>query len=343
VLIAAAVPLDWAEAQAEGEVYIVTAPPLSSVSLMRGGIQQASAVVIHQVCAADASDPSAVDAETIFACHLADSMVKAAGSSAPVICDLMLERNAPFISQSMQLRDKDKDKTDDDEENLKLNEENSLPFIMQKRFVHGKMFTSTLSISLAANMLYNRGLASIFRSMMRAPYVILPMPDGARCNTFGELAKFLVRKKNRLPMALVRRNDVVTWDEEELEDEIQRQSDLAATKSAKPAVADDHGKPSEAAIAALPDAPISFADNPFAALAQSALVSEAFVQPARLADFRERYSKRMDGVFVPAVKWSPGESPMHIQRHMYTMPEGDCLLDGTDGLLCIMPPDIPLG
>jgi hypothetical protein len=307
---------------------------------MRGGIQQASAVVIHQICAADASDPSAVDAETIFACHLADSMVKAAGSSAPVICDLMLEKNAPFISQSLQLRDKDKDRMDDDEDNLKLNEENSMPFIMQMRFVRGQMFTSTLSISLAANMLYNRGLASIFREMMRAPYVILPMPVGARCNTFGELVKFFVRKRNRLPMALVRRNDVIIWDEEELEDEIQRQNDLAASKSAKPIVGDD-GKPAEGGSAALPDVPITFTDNPFAALAQSALVNEAFVQPAKLADFREKYSKRLDGQFVPVVKWSPEEP--HSQRHMYTMPEGDCILDGTDGILCIMPPDTPLG
>jgi len=342
VLVAAAVPLDWAEAVAEGEVYIVTAPPLSSTSLMRGGIQQASAVVIHQVCAADASDPSAVDAETIFACHLADSMVKDAGGKAPVICDLMLEKNAPFISQSMQVREseKDKDKIDDEEEYLKLNEENVMPFIMQMRFVLGQMFTSTLSISLAANMLYNRGLASIFREMMRSPYVILPMPVGARCNTFGELVKFFVRKKNRLPMALVRRNDVLTWDEEELEDEIQRQSELAASKATKPVESAD-GKTAEPAPAALPDVPINFIENPFAALAQSALVSEAFVSPAKLADFRERYSKRLDGEFVPAVKWSPEEP--HSQRHIYTMPEGSCLLDGTDGILCVMPPDVPVG
>jgi len=225
--------------------------------------------------------------------------------------------------------------------NLKLQEENSMPFIMQTRFISGQMFSSSLSICLAANMLYNRGLASIFRQMIRAPYIVVPMPVGSKCQTFGDLVKYFVRKRNMLPMALLRRNDVTTWEDEDLEDEIQKQAELARQQSITPGAEGGDGagaggaggEGEEPKTLMLP--PVSL-ENPFAALAQSALLNEdMIVDPAKLAEFREKYSKRMDGTFVPAKKWSP-EDP-HSLRYIYTAPSGDRFLDGGDGILVLLP------
>jgi hypothetical protein len=292
-------------------------------------------VVVHQTGASAASDPAAVDSGTILAARLAEALVKDSKRNVPIIVDLMLDSNAAFITENLsKMKERDpleKEQALEEEDLIRLEEANDWPLVMQQRFVVGQMFSSVLVTCLLANMLYNRGLAAIFREMMRSAYTIVPMPAGSRCNTFGELAKFMVRKRNLLAMGLVRRVDVQIWDDEELEDEIAKQAEFVKSIGAQVKPGADPSQPNAAAAMG---PPVSV-DNPFAALAAAAVGRAEALDPTHLAEFRERFTKLNDGKFVPAKKWRPEDGCK--DRYVYTMPAGDNFIDGTDGILCLMP------
>jgi len=216
VVIATRVPEDWPEVSQMPQVYLVLGHPFSSATLTRSGFEQATAVVIHQRSVAIANEPSTIDAAAVFACRLVESLLVKAGKHIPVICDIMLERNAYLMNHSVE-----KPKDEDDEFKEKKLEEDmkNSPFYMQSRYLSGRLFVSSIVTSLSANMLYNPSLSSVFTELIGASYVVLPVPEVCIGQTFGDLFEFMMRKRNLLPMALVRRLDAV--EKFEMDDEEQ--------------------------------------------------------------------------------------------------------------------------
>lgn len=234
VVLSNEVPGDWPLVADDDGIFFVPAPPVSGAGLRRAGVQQASAVVIYQRTASITQDPSTVDSEVVFACRLVESLISAAERDVPVFCDLILERNAFFVPHLQRRKRGNKflpvrtteassaaaDADDEDEDQARpkqeqvVTKEDDLPFYMQERFANGQLFVSSVITSMAANMMYNPATASIFQEMLKSGYAIVPVPDSWTGKEFESLFSFMLRKRNLLPVALLRR---LNFDAEQLE------------------------------------------------------------------------------------------------------------------------------
>lgn len=243
VVLANEVPYDWPAIVGMGDVYLVLGPPLSGSVLRRGGLQQAHVVVVHQLKPSVTDDPSTVDSEAVLACRLVESLITAAGKDIPVICDIMLERNAFFIPHVLHSRrdrwririakDTDKEKADEDElpRDRKLHTEDStLPFYMQTRFAVGQLFVSSVITATAANMMYNPALSSIFQELLSAGYMVLPLDEEWTTGTYADLFRHFMKRRNVLPVGLLRKMSHVPEDEE-AEDEDEGVDALGGNKT----------------------------------------------------------------------------------------------------------------
>jgi len=213
IVVSARVPLDWAHAEQEGNVFLVCGRPLSTFSLHRAGLLQARSVVIQQRNCLQISDKPLVDAEATFALRLVESMFAAAGKFVPVITHLHLGENSSMLPETssppkvkglLELMEK---KNDDEDETLPKTKEElrSLPVNLQHRFASGLLFNSNLALSLMGNVLYCPSLFAVINAMTKAFFVTMPVPVTWRGLSFVQLCEYMLRKKNCMPMGLMRR------------------------------------------------------------------------------------------------------------------------------------------
>eukprot|EP00929_Paragymnodinium_shiwhaense_P117068 TRINITY_DN8722_c0_g1_i1.p1 TRINITY_DN8722_c0_g1~~TRINITY_DN8722_c0_g1_i1.p1 ORF type:complete len:1254 (+),score=313.94 TRINITY_DN8722_c0_g1_i1:150-3764(+) len=238
VVLSNRVPVDWPQIAALGNVYL-SIGKLSAQGLRRIGIKNASAVVIHQDGKVLGRDNTTMDAEAIFCSKVVDHLLTEENKDISVICDLTLEKNSAFVplckherragmiamklelDAVMDLDEEDKKKTVLEE----LRNAIKLPIHMETRFIVGQLFSSNLLISMMANMLYNPALGALVKELVECRAIVVPVPDQfirSKQNTFMELFEFVLRKRNLLVVALLRRQDehvdvVPEMDEEEEE------------------------------------------------------------------------------------------------------------------------------
>lgn len=106
-----------------------------------------------------------------------------------------------------------------------------VPFHMESKFIIGQLFTSTLMISMCANMLYNPTLGALVSELVNSKVVVVPIPNDFTGRTFKHLFEHMIRRKNLLLLALLRRQD-------EQVDTTVLDEDLDEEDEAKPPVED---------------------------------------------------------------------------------------------------------
>lgn len=265
VVLAAEVPADWPDIADKNDVYLVMGPPLMGSVLHRGGLEQAAVVVVHQLSVCVTDDPSTVDSQAVFACRLVESLLSAAGKDIPVVCDMVLPENTFFVPHIERKivngwahvvdRDAvDQDKDDKDEESAKERRmqgiQESDGFYTQTRFATGQLFVSSIVTRAAANMMYSPYLASIFRELVRAGYLVLPLDDDFVGSTYGDVFITFLKRRNVLPIGLLRK---IEYDESDGEDEEEEPPDITTKKGA--AAAEEKARAQSAAKAVRDERP----------------------------------------------------------------------------------------
>lgn len=232
VVLAPRVPIDWPAAAQHPEVYLVVGPPLINANLIRAGVKSARAVVVHQRGPVTAKDATLVDAEAIFACRLVESIVQGVGREIPVVLNLMMDTNAAFVKLRSEAEPKkdqvaieDLDWDMKESAMLEANaEEEATEFFMRPRYLSGQLFVSSITTSLAANMLYNQTLGLVVHEMMRTSFVVVPVPEdaeGTPCRKFCQVFEHLLKHRNLLALALIRSLGAEPDDEDAEEERIK--------------------------------------------------------------------------------------------------------------------------
>merc|ERR1719181_992829 len=97
------------------------------------------------------------------------------------------------------------------------------PYCDTKLYSSGQLFASSQAItSLTANMLYNPALGALVREMLENRFVVVPMPVfddielPSRNAKYKDLYQYMMRRRNLVTVALLRRFDVIV-DEDEAE------------------------------------------------------------------------------------------------------------------------------
>jgi len=225
VVLAQRVPYDWRRAAQYKDVYLIAGRTLSAENLHRAGLLRAHAVVVNNRGPMVTLDPTLVDAQAIFATVLCESLLAAAGKEILVLVDLAIDSNCTYVPiASHKPKVEDKKPLGDEEEVQEppakaVEEGDALPYLMQPRFVTGQLFASgSVVTSLVANMLYNPSLGSLILEMLRVRFVVVPVPLGFRGRNFQQLFEYMLRRKNLVAMALVRRVDETLEEENDDED-----------------------------------------------------------------------------------------------------------------------------
>jgi len=243
VVVTARAPIDWPKFQHVGQVYLIQCNPISAMNLKRASLRTASAIVIHQDARVAGSDLSTVDAEAIFACKVVDSVLTEVSRDIPVIVDINIQESAVHLPtnpherknqiQLMEAEMKEmnelKELDEDDKIKQAKQEIPKVPFHMENRFLLGQLFSSTLLVSMVANMMYNPTLGSIVREMVHSSVAALPIPDDFKGHSYRQLFEFLMKRKNLLLIALLRRQDEAV-DTVVFEDDVEEDEKGAAVK-----------------------------------------------------------------------------------------------------------------
>jgi hypothetical protein len=214
VVLAQKVPLDWHTVANEEEVYLMIGRPLSGASLRRAHLHAAHAVVIHHDGKADGKDEGTVDAETIFATRVVDAILSEENKDILVICDVALESSSCHVPMSKHERVRASafmvlEDLDDDEREKRSTLEDTVqtPFHMELRFITGQLFSSNLMVSMVANLLYNPMLGCLMKEIADSKCTIIPVPNDFKGHSFSQLFEFLMRKRDLMAVALLRRQD----------------------------------------------------------------------------------------------------------------------------------------
>lgn len=238
VVLSSQVPLDWHEAAAEGDVYLVRGRPLLASTLHSAGLTTARAVVIHQRLASfESGDISPADSEAILAARYVESLLEASGCKhIPVFCDIMLERSIKSLSTkskveaSMQGADED-DEDEKGKRDAKAPIEQRTPYYGQPRFASGLLYLTNTAPILMANMLYAPIIGSVLQMLVMTPFVVEPVPDGWHGHSLAKLYNSMLRRRNLVVIGAWRRHDA-DIDIEELEEEAGRLEDPATKEEA---------------------------------------------------------------------------------------------------------------
>eukprot|EP00440_Ansanella_granifera_P063138 gb/GFBE01068463.1/.p1 GENE.gb/GFBE01068463.1/~~gb/GFBE01068463.1/.p1 ORF type:complete len:1219 (+),score=314.49 gb/GFBE01068463.1/:1-3657(+) len=217
VVVSLRVPVDWATWENEPGLYLVLGEPLSTVTLDRAGFYQAKSIVLYQKDVEKCHDAALVDSKAVFALRLVEALLTDAGKlNKAVLMHMHLEANSVLMTESSEppkakglmemLEAKNQEGADDDEPHSKLVEApKPMMLLLQHRFASGVLFSSSLLTSLAANAMYSPCLGSVISEMAKAAFCVVPVPSSWKGLTFGQLYEFMMRKRNLLPMALLRK------------------------------------------------------------------------------------------------------------------------------------------
>jgi hypothetical protein len=237
VVLSHRVPYDWPKVCAQHkEVYLIMGRPLSEECIKQAGIHRAKAVVIYQRGPVQTNDPTMVDAQAIFGALLAEAILEKMGKETLVLVDLNLDKNHAYCKIGADKKDvhytADELSTKQAKSIVQSEEES---YLLSRRFVSGQLFASSAAItSLVGNMLYNPALGSLVIEMLRSRFIALPIPESGywKGNTYGSLYEFMIRKRNLIVIALLRRIDHADMQEDE-EDEHAVEQQSQVTRNAK--------------------------------------------------------------------------------------------------------------
>eukprot|EP00931_Biecheleriopsis_adriatica_P042254 TRINITY_DN2408_c0_g2_i1.p1 TRINITY_DN2408_c0_g2~~TRINITY_DN2408_c0_g2_i1.p1 ORF type:complete len:1215 (-),score=220.51 TRINITY_DN2408_c0_g2_i1:192-3836(-) len=220
VVVSHHVPLDWGEYKNDPFLHLVLGEPLSPMTLERAGYLQAKSIIIHQRDVAKGADASLVDSKGVFALRLVEALLLDARKlfSIPVLIHIHLEENTVLMTATseppkakglLEILEEQKaeqaGENDDEPSNKMIEETEQVKLQLQQRFSCGVLSCTSMMVTLAANSLYAPSLPAIMSEMARSSFVVVPVPNAWNGLTFGELYDFLLRKRNLLPLALLRK------------------------------------------------------------------------------------------------------------------------------------------
>lgn len=218
VVVSERVPFDWARIMQEPLVYLVLGVPYSPSTLERAGYLQAKSIVIYQKDIPNGSDAPLVDSQAIFAQRLLESLLREAGATrTPVIMHMHMEDNTELLPDSAEARKtkgllemlESKTREDDEDEGpsqpKKVEVEDRQQIILQHRFASSVLFSSNFVTCLMANVMFQPCLAAVLTEMSKAAFVVVEVPEVWKGLTFGQLFSYMMRKRNLMPMALLRK------------------------------------------------------------------------------------------------------------------------------------------
>lgn len=217
VVLSQRVPYDWLRVATEyKDVYFIPGRPLAEENLELSGIANAKSVIIYQRGAVTTNDPTLVDAQAIFAAVLAESLIIKLKKDLLCIVDLNLHENSYFVAAEEQDDIEKPEEVTDAVANKILSKKMTI-YSDTQRYMRGELFASSQAItSLVANMLYNPALSALVGKMLSCRFVTVAMPwSFLHQNKFTvrELYKFMLRKRNLIFIALLRRFDEKHDDE----------------------------------------------------------------------------------------------------------------------------------
>eukprot|EP00913_Durusdinium_trenchii_P026037 g24428.t1 len=103
-----------------------------------------------------------------------------------------------------------KTREDDDDEGgqpKRVEVEEMQQIILQHRFASSVLFSSNLVTCLMANVMFQPSLAAVISEMSKAAFVVVEVPEVWKGLTFGQLFIYMMRKRNLMPMALLRKTN----------------------------------------------------------------------------------------------------------------------------------------
>jgi len=220
VVLSQRVPYDWPRvASQHKDVYLITGRPLAEENLRQAGLRYAKAVLIYQRGPVTSNDPTLVDAQAIFGTALTESLLNKEAKDIMCIVDLHLADNCNFISKEAADEKFNADELDMKSSRAILDKEQT-PYVDTKRFVSGQFFASGSALtSLVANILYNPALGSLIAEMLTCRFVVVPVPPDFTGKNYEDLYTHMMRRKNLVTIALLRRFDEVTGEDEDEEKE----------------------------------------------------------------------------------------------------------------------------
>jgi len=219
VVVSLRVPVDWADIQQEKGVFLVQGPPLDANVLLRAGLYQAKTVVIYGQDVAKCHYPMQVDSDAGFALRLLEALLlREDKAHIPVITHLQVQENTILLPETCappkqkdlveMLEAQNNEEGEYDEPTDKIVEEPSQPkFLLQSRFACGLLASADSLVHLTANILYQNCLGSVISEMGKAAFFVLPVPESWKGLIFGELVEFMMRKRNVMPMGLLRKTN----------------------------------------------------------------------------------------------------------------------------------------
>jgi len=220
VVVSRRVPVDWARVMNEPSVFLVLGVPFSPQSLQRAGFVRAKSVVIYQRDVTKCTDAALVDSKAIFAQRLVEALLHDAGrKNVPVIMHIHLEVNTELMTETSEpkkaqglLEMLESKRGEDEEEDTggptrTVEAEEMQQIILQHRFASGMLMSSNLLTCLMANAMFQPSLAAVIDEMSRAAFTVVEVPPNWRGLTFGQLFSFMMRKRNMMPMALLRKTN----------------------------------------------------------------------------------------------------------------------------------------
>jgi len=219
VVVSLRVPVDWEDIQKEPHVFLVQGPPLDANVLLRAGLCQAKTVVIYGRDVAQCHYPMQADSDAGFALRLIEALLlREDKAHIPVITYLQVQENTILLPETCappkekdlieMLEAQNNEEGEYDEPTAKIVEEPlQSKFLLQNRFASGLLASADSLVNLTANTLYQNCLGSVISEMGKAAFFVLPVPDQWTGLVFGELFEFLTRKRNVMPMGLLRKTD----------------------------------------------------------------------------------------------------------------------------------------
>mmetsp|Transcript_28744 Transcript_28744/g.52112 ORF Transcript_28744/g.52112 Transcript_28744/m.52112 type:complete len:1231 (+) Transcript_28744:107-3799(+) len=219
VVVSLRVPLDWESVQSEPNVFLVQGPPLDVNTLLRAGLYQAKSIVIYGRDVAKCDHKASADSEASFALRLLEALLlKEEKQHIPIITHLNIEENSILLPETCELpkqkglmellaEQNNEEEEVDEATNDVIEAEPMVKLLLQNRYASGLLFVSDAIPRLAANSMYSNCLGSVISEMGKAAFFVLPVTSAWKGLVFGELFEFMMRKRNIMPMGLLRRTD----------------------------------------------------------------------------------------------------------------------------------------
>ncbi|CAK9050744.1 unnamed protein product [Durusdinium trenchii] len=220
VVVSERVPYDWGRVANEPFVFLVLGVPYSPSTLERAGFLQAKSIVIYQKDVSRCTDAPLIDSQAVFAQRLMESLLRDSGAvRTPVILHLHMEDNTELLTESaeakkskglLEMLESKVTREDDDDEGgqpKRVEVEEMQQIILQHRFASSVLFSSNLVTCLMANVMFQPSLAAVISEMSKAAFVVVEVPEVWKGLTFGQLFIYMMRKRNLMPMALLRKTN----------------------------------------------------------------------------------------------------------------------------------------